>query len=63
LINLTMNWTQQEVAPARATVIYATEPIWAGCIGWFIGGRFTMAALAGAALIFVAVIVSKRSTQ
>lgn len=63
LINLTMNWAQQRVDPSRATVIYATEPIWAGCIGWAIGEHFTVSALMGAALIFLAVIVCKRSTQ
>lgn len=62
-INLTMNWAQQRVDPARATVIYATEPVWAGCIGWFIGEQFTVSALLGATLIFVAVIVSKRGTR
>lgn len=32
-----MNWAQRTVSPARATVIYATEPVWAALIGMLAG--------------------------
>ena len=39
LIQLTMNWAQRTVDPARATLIYAGEPVWAGIFGRIAGER------------------------
>ncbi len=58
-IQLAMNWAQKTVSPTRATVIYAGEPVWAGIVGRLAGERLPAAALVGAALIVVGVIVSE----
>jgi drug/metabolite transporter (DMT)-like permease len=58
-IQLAMNWAQKTVSPTRATVIYAGEPVWAGIVGRLAGERLPAAALIGAALIVVGVIVSE----
>lgn len=59
LIQLTINWAQKSVAPTRATVIYAGEPVWAGIVGRIAGERLPGLALLGGALIVVSVIVSE----
>ncbi|PTQ10342.1 EamA family transporter [Sphingomonas oleivorans] len=59
LIQVAMNWGQRSVAPSRATLIYAGEPIWAGLIGRVAGERLPGIALIGAALIIGGVIVSE----
>jgi drug/metabolite transporter (DMT)-like permease len=46
-----MNGAQQSVSPARATMIYATAPVWAACIGMLTGQWLTGMAIAGALLI------------
>jgi drug/metabolite transporter (DMT)-like permease len=58
-IQLAMNWAQKTVSPTRATLIYAGEPVWAGIVGRVVGERLPAAALIGAALIVVGVIVSE----
>ena len=58
-IQLAMNWAQKTVSPTRATLIYAGEPVWAGIVGRVFGERLPAAALIGAALIVVGVIVSE----
>jgi drug/metabolite transporter (DMT)-like permease len=58
-IQLAMNWAQKTVSPTRATVIYAGEPVWAGIVGRLFGERLPAAALVGAALIVIGVIVSE----
>ncbi|MCB8823118.1 DMT family transporter [Microvirga rosea] len=58
-IQLAMNWAQKTVSPTRATVIYAGEPVWAGIVGRIAGERLPAAALIGAVLIIVGVIVSE----
>jgi drug/metabolite transporter (DMT)-like permease len=58
-IQLAMNWAQKTVSPTRATVIYAGEPVWAGIVGRLAGERLPAAALIGAGLIVVGVIVSE----
>lgn len=58
-IQLAMNWAQKTVSPTRATVIYAGEPVWAGIVGRVFGERLPVAALLGAALIVLGVIVSE----
>lgn len=59
VIQLTMNWAQKSVAPTRATIIYASEPVWAGIVGRVAGERLQALALVGAALIVAGVIVSE----
>jgi drug/metabolite transporter (DMT)-like permease len=59
LIQLTMNWAQRSVSPTRATVIYASEPVWAGIVGRIAGERLPGLAILGAALILVGVLVSE----
>lgn len=59
LIQLTMNWTQRTVDPARATLIYAGEPVWAGIFGRIAGERLAPLALVGGALVVLGVIVSE----
>ena len=58
-IMLAMNWAQQSISATRATVIYASEPVWAGVVGWLAGDRLPGAAFAGAALILAGVLVSE----
>lgn len=59
LIQLTMNWAQKSLSPTRATVIYASEPVWAGIVGRMAGDRLPGLALLGAALIVGGVLVSE----
>ncbi|MGH6747573.1 DMT family transporter [Novosphingobium sp.] len=59
LIQLTMNWAQKSVSPTRATIIYASEPVWAGVIGRIGGDRLAPLAILGAAFIIAGVIVSE----
>lgn len=59
LIHLTMNWAQQSVSPTRATLIYATDPIWAGIIGRIAGDRLPATALLGAAFIVAGILASE----
>ena len=54
-----MNWAQRSVSPARATLIYATEPVWAAGIGMLAGQWLNGAAIAGATLILLGVLVSE----
>lgn len=59
LIQFTMNWAQKNVSPARATVIYASEPVWGGIIGRIAGERHPGPAILGAALNVIGVIISE----
>ncbi len=59
LIQLTMNWAQQSVSPTKATLIYATEPVWAGIVGRVAGERLPAAALLGAVCIVAGVVASE----
>lgn len=59
LIQLTMNWAQKSLSPTRATVIYASEPVWAGIVGRMAGDRLPGLAILGAALIVSGVLVSE----
>lgn len=58
LIQFIMNWAQQFVEPARATIIYAGEPVWAGLIGRIAGERLSTYAIFGTILIFIGVLIS-----
>lgn len=59
LIQLTMNWAQKSVSPTRATIIYASEPVWAGIIGRIAGDRLPPLAILGGVFIIAGVIVSE----
>ena len=59
LIQLTMNWAQKAVSPTRATLIYASEPVWGGIVGCLAGDRLALLAVLGAALIVLGVVVSE----
>lgn len=59
VIQLTMNWAQKEVSPTRATLIYASEPVWAGIFGRIAGDVLSPFAILGAGLIVAGVIVSE----
>lgn len=59
LIQLTMNWAQKSVSPTRATIIYASEPVWGGVVGRIAGDRLPGLALVGAAFIVAGVVVSE----
>jgi drug/metabolite transporter (DMT)-like permease len=59
LIQLTMNWAQKSVSPTRATIIYASEPVWGGVVGRIAGDRLPPLALLGAAFIVAGVITSE----
>jgi drug/metabolite transporter (DMT)-like permease len=59
LIQLTMNWAQKTVSPTRATIIYASEPVWGGVVGRLAGDRMPVLALVGAAFIVAGVVVSE----
>jgi drug/metabolite transporter (DMT)-like permease len=59
-----MNWAQRTVSPARATVIYATEPVWAAMIGMLAGQWMTTMGVLGSLLILLGVLVSEiRATR
>lgn len=59
VIQLTMNWAQTFVSPARATIIYATEPVWAGLIGLLAGERLGALGWLGGGLVLAGVLVSE----
>lgn len=58
-LQIAMNWAQRTVSPTRATLIYSSEPVWAGSIGWLAGERLGAVAVIGCALILVGVLVSE----
>ena len=59
VIQLTMNWAQRSVSHTRATLIYASEPVWGGFFGRLTGDRLPLPALIGAACIVTGVLVSE----
>ena len=59
IIQLAMNWAQKSISPTRATVIYASEPVWAGIVGRMAGDRLPGMAIVGAVLIVGGVLVSE----
>lgn len=59
VIQQTMNWAQKTVSPSRATIIYASEPVWGGVFGRLAGDRLPGLALLGAVFIVAGVIVSE----
>jgi drug/metabolite transporter (DMT)-like permease len=59
IIQWTMNWAQKTISATRATLIYASEPVWAGIIGAMAGERLPALSLLGAACIVAGVVVSE----
>ncbi len=59
-LQISANWAQRFVPPARATLIYTLEPVWAAVFGLMAGETMGPAAIAGAALILVSVVISGR---
>jgi drug/metabolite transporter (DMT)-like permease len=59
VIQVAMNWAQRSVSPTRATVIYASEPVWAALVGQLAGERSTTSSVSGGALIVAAVLISE----
>jgi drug/metabolite transporter (DMT)-like permease len=60
VLQISVNWAQRFVPPARATLIYALEPVWAALFGLAAGETMGAAAIAGAALILVSLVISGR---
>jgi drug/metabolite transporter (DMT)-like permease len=56
---LAMTWAQRTVSPSRAALILLLEPVFAAGIGAATGEPLHAAALAGGALILVAVVVAE----
>ncbi len=56
-LQVAVNWAQRYVPPARATLIYTLEPVWAATFGLFIGERMGPGSLAGAALILASLVI------
>jgi drug/metabolite transporter (DMT)-like permease len=51
-------WAQGQTTAARAALIFALEPVFAGLVAWAAAGeRWTAASLAGAALILAAIVL------
>ena len=57
-LQVSVNWAMRRVPAARATVIFATEPVWAGIFGALAGEHMGAAGLVGAALILAGLLVS-----
>lgn len=55
-----MLWAQRDVPPTRASIIYATEPVWGGLFGYVAGERLTVFSLVGCVLVISGVLVSGR---
>ncbi len=54
-------WAQKNVAPSRATLIYAGEPVWAGFFSFLIGEEIELSVFAGCILVIAGVLVSNRA--
>ncbi|MFT8763432.1 MAG: DMT family transporter [Gluconobacter potus] len=63
LVQVVMNWAQKSVAPTKAAVIYAGEPVWGGLVGWLAGDSLPPATLLGAMLIVGGVLTSELRPQ
>lgn len=55
-LQISSNWAMRHVVPARAILIFATEPVWAAAFGAMAGERMAGRAWAGAALILAALL-------
>lgn len=55
---LLYTWAQGQTSAARAALIFALEPVFAGLVAWAAAGeRWTAASLAGAAMILAAILL------
>ncbi len=59
-LQVSVNWAQRTVPAARATLIYALEPVWAGLAGALAGEHMGRLQIAGAALIVLALVIGTR---
>jgi len=51
-------WAQGQTTAARAALIFALEPVFAGLVAWMAADeRWTLASLAGAALILAGIVL------
>jgi drug/metabolite transporter (DMT)-like permease len=57
-LQISCNWAMRTIPATRATLIFALEPVWASLFGAMAGERMPATALAGAALIMAALVVS-----
>lgn len=58
-IQVAMNWAQRTVSPTRATLIYSSEPVFAGLLGRLAGERLGAMGWTGAALILCGVVIGE----
>lgn len=58
-VQLVMNWAQRSVSATRATLIYSSEPIWSGVVGYFVGDALPSTTILGAFFIVGGVITSE----
>lgn len=56
IIQVGISWAQRTVSQSRAAVIYATEPVWAGAVGYAAGERMGASAFVGAFLILSGIL-------
>lgn len=56
-----MNWAQQTICAAKATLIYAMEPVWAGLIAVVIGESMPPLAIVGACFVLCGILVAELS--
>lgn len=54
-----MNWAQRTVSPARATLIYALEPVWAAVFGTLAGERLGPWGAVGGGLVVAGALVGE----
>ena len=54
-----MTWAQRTVEPARAVLIYALEPVFAGILGAAVGERIGPYALLGGGIVVLAAVVGE----
>jgi drug/metabolite transporter (DMT)-like permease len=59
LLQVSVNWAMRNVKATRATLIYATEPVWAAGFGLLAGERMGPSAALGAGLILCALLVNR----
>jgi len=59
VIQLTINRAQRSVPAARATIIYAGEPVWAAVAAWLVGERIPLTTVGGGGMILLAVLLSE----
>ena len=59
-LQISVNWAQRSVPPARATLIYTMEPVWAAGFGLLAGEHMGGWAILGGGLILGSLLVSGR---